>query len=72
MSENIQDIKNRKGINDFITPMLDKTREYARRSHVDNVQDIWRRHGWVPPTEARKDFRASLKTTAHLVASQYY
>ncbi len=65
-----------KDMMEFAIPVLDKTREYLRRpgarSHNENVQDIWRRHGWVPPTEMRKDFRATLKTTAHLVATHYY
>lgn len=60
-----------KDINDFAMPLLDKTREYLRRSHADNVQDVWRKYGWVPPTEARKDFRSTLKTTSHLVSSYY-
>ena len=72
MAENAKDLSASNGVNDFAAPMLDKTREYLRRSHTDNVQNIWRRHGWVPPTEARKDFRASLRTTAHLVVAQYY
>ncbi len=65
-------VEKEKKLMEFAMPVLDKTREYLRRSHADNVQDIWRRHGWVPPTEVRKDFRSTLKTTAHLVAQQYY
>ena len=60
-----------KDIIEFAIPVLDKTRQYLRRSHVENVQDIWRKHGWVPPTELRKDFRSTLRTTAHLVATHY-
>ncbi len=36
----------------------------VRRLPSDNVQDLWRRHGWVPPTELGKNFRAHLSTTA--------
>ncbi len=60
-----------KEITEFAMPVLDKTHLYLRRSNVDNVQDIWRKYGWVPPTEIRKDFRSTLKTTAHLVATHY-
>ncbi len=49
-------------------PVLGAHRTASRRSHIDNVQTIWRQHGWIPPTEAGKDFRASLKTTADRVA----
>jgi hypothetical protein len=38
------------------------------RGALDNVQSIWRRHGWVPPTEQGKDFRATLRNTADRVA----
>lgn len=43
----------------------------APRSDVDNVQSLWRRHGWVPPTEMGKDFRASLKNTVDRQALTY-
>ncbi len=39
-------------------------RPMARRLPSDNVQDLWRRYGWVPPTELGKNFRAALRTTA--------
>ncbi|MEO0317955.1 MAG: hypothetical protein RL404_1632 [Pseudomonadota bacterium] len=39
-------------------------RPLVRRPSYDNVQDLWRRHGWVPPTELGKNFRADLRTTA--------
>ncbi|MFM8468087.1 MAG: hypothetical protein ACKOAO_11060 [Oxalobacteraceae bacterium] len=60
-----------KDVIEFAIPVLDRSRLYLRRSHIDNVQDIWRKYGWVPPTEIRKDFRSTLKTTAHLVATPY-
>ena len=41
------------------------------RGASDNVQSIWRRHGWVPPTEQGKDFRATLRNTADRVALAY-
>lgn len=39
-----------------------------RRGAAGNVQSLWRRHGWVPPTEMGKDFRSSLRNTADRVA----
>ena len=41
------------------------------RGASDNVQSICRRHGWVPPTEQGKDFRATLRNTADRVAYAY-
>lgn len=41
------------------------------RSHVNDVQALWRRHGWLPPTEMGKDFRASLKNTVDRQALTY-
>jgi hypothetical protein len=38
------------------------------RGATDNVQSIWRRHGWIPPTEQGKDFRATLRNTSDRVA----
>jgi len=39
-------------------------RPIVRRPATDNVQDLWRRYGWVPPTELGKNFRAALRTTS--------
>jgi hypothetical protein len=50
---------------------MDTLAQFRRRSHADNVQDIWRKYGWVPPTESRKDFRATLRTTADRVPLHY-
>ncbi len=41
-------------------------RPLVRRPATDNVQDLWRRYGWVPPTEMHKNFRATLRTTANV------
>ncbi len=38
----------------------------VRRLPTDNVQDLWRRYGWVPPTEMGKNFRATLRTTSNV------
>jgi hypothetical protein len=43
----------------------------ARRTAADGVQSLWRRHGWVPPTEVGKDFRASLRNTADRLVLPY-
>ena len=56
---------------DFALPSMDTLAQFRRRSHADNVQDIWRKYGWVPPTESRKDFRATLRTTADRVPLHY-
>lgn len=42
-----------------------------RRTVSENVQSLWRRHGWVPPTEMGKDFRASLRNTVDRLAVTY-
>lgn len=42
-----------------------------RRAVSENVQSLWRRHGWVPPTEMGKDFRASLRNTVDRLAVTY-
>lgn len=55
----------------FVYPEPRKSAAAVRRSTSGSVQDIWRRHGWVPPTECQKDFRSTLKTTAHLVPQIY-
>ncbi len=41
-------------------------RPLVRRPATDNVQDLWRRYGWVPPTEMGKNFRATLRTTSNV------
>jgi hypothetical protein len=41
------------------------------RNAADDVQSLWRRHGWVPPTELGKDFRASLRNTVDRLAVMY-
>ncbi len=41
-------------------------RPLVRRPATDNVQDLWRRYGWVPPTELGTNFRAALRTTANV------
>ena len=51
-------------IGNFVYPQPAKPQGAILRSTSSSVQDIWRRHGWVPPTESQKDFRASLRNTA--------
>lgn len=41
-------------------------RPLVKRHATDNVQDLWRRYGWVPPTEMGKNFRATLRTTSNV------
>lgn len=45
-------------------PQRAAQRPLVRRPATDNVQDLWRRYGWVPPTEMGKNFRATLRNTA--------
>ena len=45
-------------------PPAASDRPLVRRPATDNVQDLWRRYGWVPPTEMGKNFRATLRNTA--------
>ena len=54
-----------------VYPELPRQTIKSRRATSGSVQDIWRQHGWVPPTEYQKDFRSSLRTTAHLVPQLY-
>ena len=60
-----------KSVMEFAMPAMDNLAQYRRRSHSDNVQDIWRKHGWTPPTDSRKDFRATLRTTADRIPLHY-
>lgn len=50
-----------KSLGDTIT-----SRPLVHRTATDNVQDLWRRYGWVPPTEMGKNFRATLRTTSNV------
>ncbi len=58
-------------IGNFVYPQPVKSLGIVRRSTSGSVQDIWRRHGWVPPTESQKDFRSSLRNTADRVPMLY-
>ncbi len=50
---------------------VDAVATNRHRGASDNVQSLWRSHGWVPPTELGKDFRASLRNTVDRRALPY-
>ena len=44
---------------DFAMPSMDTLAQFRRRSHADNVQDIWRKYGWGAANRKSQGFQSN-------------
>lgn len=47
-----------------LTGKVDKPFDNPKWTFGGDVQTIWRRFGWTPPTEKRSDFKHTVQSTA--------